>query len=1136
MAYSQQALISILDILIALGLAATPVSKKKNPYRSGWQTETPRTREQIINAIINGEPCFSTAKNVWYTGKAYGVGVRTGEVSNGVVGLDVDDSENLLAHVSKGDLPKTVEWTSGKKGCRGLLYQLPDDVRLKCRNFTRKPLSEWDGVKSEGADLDIRYNRQQQVLPPSYHPTTGVYRWTNSPVDTPIAPAPQWLIDLIVYFADADERLKEEKEKQRAEQAERKRQRRLQKIANGSAKALSGSLTDLLDEAKSSLHWSDVYDLQTTSEDGGKVKAYCPIHGGKSGTGFQVDTHTGAFFCHGCQEGGHFVDYLTFIDGLGTGLKGSVIAPYIRKVIELAGFTQEEIKKATERELTEEELAAKRAAQQAKWLSGYGFSGKEIEGYLSLSPKDVIGKFVAINAAQAVGKTTAIVALTKQQRFFDKIIFLGVNNTLLIQVAEKARGIHFRQDDPDFKRAGDPTGNFFLCLPSLHRLTPEQLTGCLVVLDEATAIVREFVDGSTVSSRPLPEQEQIVNNFHHLLSTSKGVIALDAYLNESTTSYLKALTPHLVTDKRKKSRIPKSKGVVNFHLGAIKEGELKSKDFTPILKRIIEALQRGQKIAIASDSQKTCEALDRMLSARGFKGLRIDSTTVPEDDFKEILKHPNETILTEQYDYLIYSPSAMSGFDFNLRDYFDIQFGIFYGVLSADLTSQMVGRIRYPHERHVWVTTYGLGEGGFYSPRAVERTVKGFLKQFSTDVESNYDELIDALRVSLDARQACTERGRKNYERANLRECLKALLTMDGFEVADACEDVEEDDNELSILKGIKGEIKDEFAGAVYDDDDSIKSEEEYNEKKQGCNREDRPGVTRYWIKERLPRIVEDHQWSPQFIRWFLDHTESRSQAIRWWLFQNVDYAGTDSGTALSQRNGFRLYQFRSYLGEVRALKELGILDLFSIPRDKDDPEVLAVVEKWKTTQSIRDRLKGKQPNAKDPISGFKWLLKLFGLSLKCTGQNRTPEGVKRLYEISDDCQQEPEWRCVWRVMSESLTVRALEAGHNVSHGVSQAELKHGVSYINRLTCDTSICTEPDRTRTPRTRPDPYRNGMKDSALEWHSYLLAKCPKVDIYPPEDIRDILHNCLMLSSQCNDMAAFKQFAHVLEPATA
>jgi flagellar biosynthesis GTPase FlhF len=679
-------------------------------------------------------------------------------------------------------------------------------------------------------------------------------------------------------------------------------------------------------------------------------------------------------------------------------------------------------------EFTDEEKQAWKAQQQRQqWEKCYQFTpDRLIQGdWVDLDPAEILGKITAVRAGMGAGKTTALVKLASAFKGKHKILYLGVSNTLLIQTAEKVKGLHFRSEDDEFFFAPDPLGHHLFCIQSLHRFKPQHLEDAIIVLDEATAIIREFVDGSTLTSRPLAEQRFIESNWHDALQHCKAIVALDGYLGDRHCEYLQTVAPHLELTKIAKPVTPKTP--IHFHLGSLVEGDVKAGNFSSILKQIIELATQGKRFAIASDSQKTCEALDETLTAMGIlEGYRVDSTTVPEDWMKSILKDPNEAILSNKITRFIYSPSAMSGVDISVPDWFDAQFCIFHGVLSADLLSQMVWRIRDCSERHVWVNPKGLGEGGQYTPRAIERTIRFGLAQNLWDSFGEGHGTFDNWQTQLnspDCRQAYWERAKANYEKANLRECLRWLLEVNGSEVIEAA--VEADPEALAQFKNAKDEIKDREAIGAHEADNI--DDDEFTRLKKGCNREDRPKVIRHSIRMSLPEIDLDPQWSPEFIRWYLENRDTRSQAKRWFLFQQQETAKSTTSESWIKREGFRAYQFRSYLGEVRALAELGILEVFKTPKSKDDPEVLAIADRWRKDPQIRARLGGRVP-AQNPIRSFNWLLRLFGIRLQCVEQHRGKNKKQNLYQIDFSQQETANWKAVARAVTKTYMDKGLQA------------------------------------------------------------------------------------------------------------
>lgn len=112
------------------------------------------------------------------------VGVATGTASGFFV-LDVDTDkgggESLAELVAEhGELPLTPQQRTGSGGSH-YLFQLPD--------FTVT-----NSAGKIGKGLDTRGNGGQIVVAPSVS-AKGAYRWIRNPRDTPLAPAPAWLLE-----------------------------------------------------------------------------------------------------------------------------------------------------------------------------------------------------------------------------------------------------------------------------------------------------------------------------------------------------------------------------------------------------------------------------------------------------------------------------------------------------------------------------------------------------------------------------------------------------------------------------------------------------------------------------------------------------------------------------------------------------------------------------------------------------------------------------------------------------------------------------------------------------------------------------------------------------------------------------
>jgi hypothetical protein len=248
--------------------------------------------------------------------------LRTGDSSDGLLAIDVDGSsaEPLLQAISNGNIPQTVRWTSGKPGRYQLLFQVPANIRAQLQNFTRRVVTQWNGLETAKDEsgrptelLEFRYNRSQSALPPSRHPNTGSYIWINSPTDVPVALAPDWLCNLLLEFVSEEERHVAEISERIQQAKTRQQKRNLTPISTS-----NGNLIELLDLSLTRLSPEDVFnwsDHNWTVQGRDEWAGYCPRHDSKGGTAFKLNTNTLEWYCFGCEAGGHVAQYRHFVNG-----------------------------------------------------------------------------------------------------------------------------------------------------------------------------------------------------------------------------------------------------------------------------------------------------------------------------------------------------------------------------------------------------------------------------------------------------------------------------------------------------------------------------------------------------------------------------------------------------------------------------------------------------------------------------------------------------------------------------------------------------------------------------------------------------------------------------------------------------
>jgi putative DNA primase/helicase len=110
------------------------------------------------------------------------VGIRTGA---GLLVLDVDPrdgGDDSLHELERehGELPRTVQVVTGSGGAH---------YWFKCGEPIRNSAGRL------GPGIDIRGDGGYVVAPPSRHESGRLYEWENDPDETPLAPAPTWLLE-----------------------------------------------------------------------------------------------------------------------------------------------------------------------------------------------------------------------------------------------------------------------------------------------------------------------------------------------------------------------------------------------------------------------------------------------------------------------------------------------------------------------------------------------------------------------------------------------------------------------------------------------------------------------------------------------------------------------------------------------------------------------------------------------------------------------------------------------------------------------------------------------------------------------------------------------------------------------------
>jgi hypothetical protein len=558
--------------------------REKKPYRLDWQTEPPIAREDIKNRILNGQPAVSK-KGIPYTAYDSGYGLRTGDVSGGLIDIDLDgeSSDPILNAMSGGDIPNTVSWTSGKPGRKHLLFQVPEEYREALKHYTRTVITSFGGLetasiitdkgnKKHTEILEFRYNKCQSALPPSRHPETGEYVWINDPVHTEIAIAPEWLCKLLLQYAS-----------QEADKAVEKEARKFNwgnLSAGYQATGAASNIVEFLNfEVLPRLSPLQIYnhvDHNFTEVGQDKLVGSPSDRVSASGTSFQV-RRVGSdwlWYDFSKDEGGGAVQYRWLLRG---GLGTPTGRDFIEIVKELASdaglelptfkdYKNENNSRTNTRKSTVSGNNAGNGKSTVPGVDdgrfGAGESGTSTEtgrnkadrnnkhGFKK-QPDLVVNKrflgdipiptsgFAFINAAKGAGKTES------SQEPVQNAIKTGRPVNLITHRIQLGRhlcnrlGLYWIEEKDQSAIQGRHIG---LCIDSLWKLNPGDYKGAVIVIDEIEQVIWHLLHSSTCKDKRTLLLKTFREFIATVIATGGLVIGMDADLSQNTIDYLVALS------------------------------------------------------------------------------------------------------------------------------------------------------------------------------------------------------------------------------------------------------------------------------------------------------------------------------------------------------------------------------------------------------------------------------------------------------------------------------------------------------------------------------------------------------------------------------------------------------------------
>lgn len=380
---------------------------------------------------------------------------------------------------------------------------------------------------------------------------------------------------------------------------------------------------------------------------------------------------------------------------------------------------------------------------------------------------------------------------------------------------------------------------------------------------------------------------------------------------------------------------------------------------------------------------------------------------------KEFLKDPDAYIRKYKPAWIIFSPTAESGIDISIRDYFSDVFCWFVGVLGVDEAVQISRRVRHPERIIVLCPERGLksrSSGGIFEAEII----KAFAEFGDTEARLLVEDESQLQKIREDlAAQIVTPhtilwaklQAKAELERANLREYLLKAFDLSGYSVQQVSAAECSDDGHAVA----KQECKDKESQEIFNAPDIDLAEALEIKRNYSAAWPERCQSIKALLKARLPGIEDSELWSWEFVRRIrFDERSLLSQLDAAWQFDNPEDAEyLQRSRVLTGKREF-LGDFSNRYLKIRALQALGLEKFLDSSKDwsGDDFEVVQLYERCKK-KAIASLL--GHPGKMKPMQWLNHLLSLIGCKL--IGKNVKQNGVQhREYSYIDEKSTPANW------------------------------------------------------------------------------------------------------------------------------
>ena len=557
-------------------------------------------------------------------------------------------------------------------------------------------------------------------------------------------------------------------------------------------------------------------------------------------------------------------------------------------------------------------------------------------------------------------------------------INLGYRNSLLFQQSEKW-GFYHWDEHKGYRFTKDPDARLSLCVDSLLKLPIEMFEaaiesgqGFTIIIDEPVSVLKHLIMAKTL----LGKRVEILERLEIICKLANRIVLTDGNQSDLVVNYFSEIS-----------------GKPSLKIENLYQGETLPVFFVDPGKKskkwLSAEILKSPCPAIATDSLRDAEAFAKQLTESHGPGVLFTSKTAPTEEMEEFKTKPDDWIKKNKPAWIVYTPTAESGFDVSIRDYFSDVFCWYVGVLGVDEFSQMSRRVRHPERIIVLCAERGLpsnkSAGGLFESDIIKALAEFGDTEARLLVED--ESQLQKVREDLAAQIVNPHtilwaklQAKAELERTHLREYLIKAFEAGGYSV----QSVTADECDYDGHAIAKEECKDIEAQEIFNAPDIELSEALEIKLNFKATWEDRCRAIKFFLKTRLPGIEDSNLWNWEFIRRVrFDDRSLLSQLDADWIYNNPEDAEFLQRCRRSAGKREFLGDFSTRWLKIKALRALG-LEKFLEPGKiwtQETPEVIELLELCK--KKALANLLG-HPGKMKPIQWLNKLLSLIGSKLVC--------------------------------------------------------------------------------------------------------------------------------------------------------